>query len=238
MRMVLLHGSWHTGEHLKPVAERLRSFGHEVYTPTILGHGFDVDKSVNLAGQVDELISYITSNDLEDIVLVGHSYGGVLISKIAEEVPERIRRLVFWSAFVLQPGNCLMDEVPPYLRPQYEALVAEDNTVMLPYVVFRERFINDADDTLAKRVYDSLSPEPWQPNLDKVDLKRFYESTIPRSFLNCLEDQAMPQGEWGWHPRMSGRLGLCRLVQMHGSHEVLFTNPDGVAEKLIEAGRD
>jgi hypothetical protein len=49
----------------------------------------------------------------------------------------------------------------------------------------------------------------------------------------------LPQGaEWGWHPRMSSRLGLFRLVQMPGSHEVIFTNPGGLAEKLIEAGRD
>src|SRR5579863_5519840 len=111
MRMVLLHGSWHTGEHLEPVADRLRSKGHVVFTPTILGHGFGVDKSVDLAAQVDDMQSYIVSEDLEDIVLVGHSYGGVLISRLAEEIPERIRRLVFWSAFVLQPGHCLMDEV-------------------------------------------------------------------------------------------------------------------------------
>lgn len=62
MRMVLLHGSWHTGEHFTPVAERLRSFGHEVYTPTILGYGFDVDKSVDPAAQVEGMRDYIVSN--------------------------------------------------------------------------------------------------------------------------------------------------------------------------------
>jgi hypothetical protein len=69
-------------------------------------------------------------------------------------------------------------------------------------------------------------------------MKKFYSLEIPRSYLNCTEDIALPPGEWGWHPRMSSRLGLFRLVQMPGSHEVLFTNPKGLAEKLIEAGRD
>ena len=95
-----------------------------------------------------------------------------------------------------------------------------------------------ADEALAKSAYDSLSPEPYQPFLDKLDLTRFYATQIPKSYLNCTEDIALPPGEWCWHPRMSSRLGLYRLVQMPGSHEVLFTNPAGLADKLIEAGRD
>jgi hypothetical protein len=70
-------------------------------------------------------------------------------------------------------------------------------------------------------------------------LERFYATEIPKSYLNGTEDNALPQGaEWGWHPRMSSRLGLFRLIQMPGSHEVIFTNPGGLAAKLIEAGRD
>jgi hypothetical protein len=86
-----------------------------------------------------------------------------------------------------------------------------------------------------------LSPEPYQAP-EKLDLKKFYE--IIRSgkgacsYLNCTEDIALPQGEWGWHPRMSNRFGLFRLVQMSGSHEVIFSNPTGLAEKILEAGRD
>ena len=52
------------------------------------------------------------------------------------------------------------------------------------------------------------------------------------------EDIVFPSGEWGWHPRITGRLGPHRLLEMPGSHEVLFTNPDGLADKIIEGGRD
>ena len=48
----------------------------------------------------------------------------------------------------------------------------------------------------------------------------------------------MPPGEWGWHPRMSSRLGTYRLVQMPGSHELMFSNPVGLADKILDAGRD
>ena len=69
----------------------------------------------------------------------------------------------------------------------------------------------------------------WNPGIKHLEIE---------SYLYCSEDMAVPQGEWGWHPRMSSRLGLFRLVQMPGSHEVMFSNPAGLAEKIIAAGRD
>lgn len=68
-------------------------------------------------------------------------------------------------------------------------------------------------------------------------MKDFYallqSGRVPCSFLNCTEDNVLP-----WHPQMSSRLGFFRLVQMPGSHEVIFSNPAGLSLKLIEAGRD
>lgn len=241
LNFVLIHGSWHTGEHWAPVAKHLEAAGHRATAPTVLGHGHNVEKRVDHHRQVEDLVKQIVARDLTDMVLVGHSYGGTVIARLAEEIPERIRRLVFWNAFVPAPGHCLNDEVPPHYRQLFDGLAAAspDFTVMLPWPIWREAFINDADATLAKEAYDSLSPEPYQPFLDKLDLTRFYAAQFPKSYLNCTEDIALPQGaEWGWHPRMSTRLGLFRLVQMPGSHEVIFTNPAGLAAKLIEAGRD
>ncbi len=112
---------------------------------------------------------------------------------------------------------------------------------MLPFSIWREAFINDGDLSMAKWSYEQLSPEPNQFS-EKLDLKKFYEliqsDKIACSYLNGTEDIALPHGEWAWHPRMSSRLGLFRLVQMPGSHEVIFSNPSGLAEKIIEAGRD
>jgi pimeloyl-ACP methyl ester carboxylesterase len=242
LNFVLIHGSWHTGAHWVPVIQRLQSHGHKAFAPTVLGHGKGVEKrGVNHAMQVEDLVKQLVARELGDMVLVGHSYGGTVISRLAEEIPDRIRRLVFWNAFVLRPGNCLNDEVPPHYRALFDQIVAHsaDHTVMLPYPIWRDAFINDADEALAKSAYASLSPEPYQPFLDKLALDRFYGTQIPRSYLNCTEDHSLPQGEqWGWHPRMSSRLGLFRLVQMPGSHEVIFTAPELLADKIVEAGRD
>ena len=109
---------------------------------------------------------------------------------------------------------------------------------MLPWPIWREAYINDADEELARTAYEELSPEPYRCFTDKLDLGAFYASRVPRSYLNCTEDIALPPGRWGWHPRFSARLGLCRLVQMPGSHEALFSNPPLLAQKIVEAGRD
>jgi pimeloyl-ACP methyl ester carboxylesterase len=237
---VLVHGSWHDGGAWAPVIKHLEKLGHKAFGPTVAGHGKGVPKNVNHAQCTQSIVDYIVKSDLRDFVLVGHSYGGTIISKVAEAVPERIRRLVFWNAFVCANGHSLNDEVPPHYRALFDQIAAAspDRTVMLPYPIWREAFINDADEALARSAYETLSPEPYQPFLDKLDLTKFYGLQLPKSYLNCTEDTALPHGEWTWHPRMSSRLGLFRLVQMPGSHEAIFSNPTLLAEKFVEAGRD
>ncbi|WMT76447.1 alpha/beta hydrolase [Bradyrhizobium sp. Ash2021] len=119
-KFVLIHGSWHPGENWGPVAKRLEQQSHSVVAPTVLGHGLNVDKRVDHAQQVDDLVAQIVKAGLRDFVLVGHSYGGTIIARLAEEIPDRIRRLVFWNAFVPEKGHSLNDEVPPHYRALFE----------------------------------------------------------------------------------------------------------------------
>ncbi|MFZ0636727.1 MAG: alpha/beta hydrolase [Candidatus Acidiferrales bacterium] len=237
---VLVHGSWHDGSAWDSAVHHLGGMGHKTFAPTIAGHGKGASKNVNHAQCTKSVVDYIVSNSLSDIVLVGHSFGGTIISKVAEVIPDKIRRLVFLSAFILQDGESLSDNIPPHHVALFQQLAREsaDASVMLPFPIWREAFINDADLKLAELTYALLSPEPSGPFGEKLDLKKFYSLEIPKSYIYCTEDTALPQGEWGWHPRMSNRLGLFRLVQMPGSHEVMFTNPKGLAAKIIEAGRD
>lgn len=237
---VLVHGSWHDGSAWNAVIQHLEAKGHQAFAPTIAGHGKGVNKNVNHAQCTQSIVDYIVEKDLTDIVLLGHSFGGSIIAKVAEAIRDRIRRLIFFNAFVLNDGESLKDNIPPDTQALLDNLAREsdDNTITMPFEIWREVFLNDADLKQAQSSYTQLSPEPYQPLIDKLDLKQFYSLSIPKSYLYCTEDTCLPQGEWGWHPRMSSRLGLFRLVQMPGGHEVMFSNPVGLAEKIIVAGRD
>jgi pimeloyl-ACP methyl ester carboxylesterase len=237
---VLVHGSWHDGTAWAATIRHLEGKGHKAFAPTMAGHGQGSNKKVTHAQCTQSVVDCLVDNGLKDVVLLGHSFGGTVISKVVEAVPERIRRLVFLNGFVLQDGKSLSDEVPPQFVALFEQLAqaSPDNTVMLPFPIWRDAFINDADLELAQKSYALLTPEPHRLFQEKLDLKKFYSLEVAKSYLNCTEDIALPQGEWGWHPRLSNRLGLYRLVQMPGSHEVMFTNPVGLAEKIVEAGRD
>ncbi|MEG4818325.1 alpha/beta hydrolase [Microcoleus sp. K5-D4] len=237
---VLVHGSWHDGSAWNAVIQHLEAKGHQALAPTIAGHGKGVNKNVNHAQCTQSIVDYIVEKDLTDIVLLGHSFGGSIIAKVAEAIRDRIRRLIFFNAFVLNDGESLKDNIPPDTQALFDKLAREsdDNTITMPFEIWREAFLNDADLDLAKSSYAQLSPEPYQPFIDKLDLKQFYSLPIPKSYLYCTVDNVLPQREGGWHPKMSSRLGLFRLVQMPGSHEVMFSNPISLAENIIVAGRD
>lgn len=111
---------------------------------------------------------------------------------------------------------------------------------MLPFPLFRETFVNLADIQLARHMYQGITPEPAGPFYEKLDLTKFYNLDLPKSYINLTEDNALPQGEgYGWHPHMSVRLGLFRLLKDRGDHFSTFvTHPERIAQKLYEAGRD
>ncbi|HWI47369.1 MAG TPA: alpha/beta hydrolase, partial [Rummeliibacillus sp.] len=134
LTFVLVHGSWADAHFWDGVESVLRSRGHIVYTPEYAGHGKDPNKDVTHAMITKSVVDFITKLNLRNIVLVGHSFGGTVIQKVAEQVPDRIKRLVFWDAFVLKDGESVVDEFSPQMRQGFEQLRAgsKDDTIMLP----------------------------------------------------------------------------------------------------------
>lgn len=237
---VLVHGAWHTGDTLAATAKHLRARGHTVHCPTLPGNRpGDGTAPLGLQDAIDGLVQFLESNDLKDVRLVGHSYGGMLLSGAADRVPGRIRRLVYVNAFVPLPGESLADMAPPYYRAMFENIAAANGGgVQLPYEVWRESFINDADAELARTTYALLHPQPLRCLTDPITLSQPTAAlALGKSYLNCQQDTAMPHG-MPWHPRLSERLGLFRLVECPGSHEMFFSNPQRLAQAIIEAGRD
>jgi len=237
---VLLHGAWHTGKELAPVAASIEAVGHEVFTPTIKGNGVGDTKTIGLAEAIESIAAYVIERDLTNIVLAGHSYGGMVITGVADRLPDRIRRLVYWNAFVPNSGESLVDMLPPELARMFDSMSAErrDGAIVLPFSIWREAFINDADLDTAERAYRALNPHPFRTLTDKISLKlNPAEMKVGKSYVNCTEDTSMPH-QYPWHPRLSQKLGLFRLIQVPGSHELCFSNPARLAHALMDAGRD
>lgn len=237
---VLVHGAWHTGGAFAEVAEHLRAAGHTVHTPTLAGNRAGDSKETGLEEAVGSLVDYFVTHGITDAVLLGHSYGGIVITGAADRLPEGVvRRLVYWSAYVPNDGESLEDMTPASFNDMFHQLRETDGGVPMLYPVFRDALINDADEETAQRCHALLVSHPHKTMTDKIKLSTPpAEMLIGKSYLHCQDDMVYPASLGGWHPQFSERLGLFRFVSMPGSHEVCFTNPQLLADNIVRAGRD
>jgi pimeloyl-ACP methyl ester carboxylesterase len=113
---VLVHGAWHGSWCWKRVRKALQEQGHDVFTPTLTGIGERshlLSRQISLDTHIDDVVNLIRWEELSDVILCGHSYAGLVVSGVADRVPERIGALIYLDAFLLEDGRCLLDEVPP-----------------------------------------------------------------------------------------------------------------------------
>jgi pimeloyl-ACP methyl ester carboxylesterase len=116
---VLVHGAWHGSWCWKRVRKALQAQGHDVFTPTLTGIGERshlLSPHVNLDTHIEDVVNLIQWEQLSDVVLCGHSYGGCVISGVADRIPDRLGALVYLDAFVLEDGQCLHDALPAAKR--------------------------------------------------------------------------------------------------------------------------
>ena len=116
---VLVHGGWAGSVVWRQLVPRLRKAGHEVYAPTLTGIGARehlLSREIDLDTHIQDVIGVIDDADLSDIVLVGHSYGGMVISGVADRVPEEVASLVYLDAFVPENGQSLFSVLLPDRR--------------------------------------------------------------------------------------------------------------------------
>ncbi|HEX6351389.1 alpha/beta hydrolase [Actinophytocola sp.] len=233
---VLITGAWHGGWTWRPVAEHLRAAGHRVLTPTLPGLADGADPTEHsLADVVDSVVRTVEENDLRDITLVGHSWGGYVITGAAPRLAGRLRKLVYWGAFVPAEGRSLFDEVPPPYQDLFTALAeaSGNNSVTLPFEVWQEAFIGDAPEPVARLLHDLLVPQPMQYFTETVAPLDAAALGVPVAYLLGEEDISLPPGEYGWH-RFADRLGV-PIQPVPGSHEASFTQPAALAEALLKA---
>ena len=124
---VLVHGAWHGGWCWQKVIPFLEEASHEVYAPTLTGlaeRASELSPDVGLDTHIQDIVGLLQEKNLHGVILVGHSYGGMVITGVVDEVPERIAHLVYLDTFVPRDGESMADVVPflgIYLRKQAQA---------------------------------------------------------------------------------------------------------------------
>jgi pimeloyl-ACP methyl ester carboxylesterase len=237
---VLVHGAWHTGAELHDVAVAIQAMGHDVHTPTTKGNRPGDSKRIGLSEAISSIVEYVEQLGSEQVILVGHSFGGMVVTGVADRIPHRIRRLVYWNAFVPNDGESLLDLSLPHEVDAMEAMAAErkDGALLLPFSLWRDVFINDADLETAQRSYNALNPHPMKTLRDKISLStKVADFKFGKSYINCTKDIVCANGH-PWLSRFSEKLGAFRLIQIPGSHEICFTNPERIATAIVAAGAD
>ncbi|MBF6176390.1 alpha/beta fold hydrolase [Nocardia blacklockiae] len=112
---VLVHGSWHSGQCWARVLPALGAAGHRVSTPTLTGYGDRrhlLGPEVGLETHIDDIVTLLVEEDLTEVILVGHSYAGLVVASVADRVPDRIARVVYLDAMVPRDGETAVDVMP------------------------------------------------------------------------------------------------------------------------------
>ncbi|MQA34658.1 alpha/beta hydrolase [Modestobacter roseus] len=227
---VLVHGAWHGGWCWDRVAPLLRAAGHEVHTPTLTGlseRAHLLSPQVGLDTHTEDVTRLIEVLDLTDVVLVGHSYAGHVVSMVADRVPERIRRRVFLDAFVGSDGETAVSLQPETVAHHWAESAAEQGFGWL--VPVRKLSVlgvtEQADvDWLTPR----LTAHPWKTYTDPLRLSGAADA-VPAAFIECVswmrvfQSQADRARERGWP-----------VHELETGHEAMVTAPKALADVLHE----
>lgn len=231
---VLVHGGGHGAWCWERLVPLLREAGHEVYTPVLTGVGERFDElsaDVGLGSHIDDVVDLLDAEDLDDVILAGHSYGGTVITGVTARVPERIRELVFLDAPQPRGGENLCDASPGGLEV-FEALLREVDGVAL--TLFPERDIVAAfgltDPSDADWAMQYLTPHPMRCFLDRLDLgDEAAVDAIPRTSIDCIETLTRRGPEIVRRAKAADR-----CYEIDTGHDLMITKPRQLADMLLE----
>ncbi|MGL4636176.1 MAG: alpha/beta fold hydrolase, partial [Beijerinckiaceae bacterium] len=133
--IVLIHGAWHGAWAWRLASPLLREAGHSVSAPTLSGLGERRNVPPQLSGlgaHVQDIVTHLEMEDLRDVVLIGHSYAGCVLSGVLAKKTGRIAHAVYLDAFVPRSGEGLATFVPPPVKAEFEKLAASDGLVPVP----------------------------------------------------------------------------------------------------------
>jgi pimeloyl-ACP methyl ester carboxylesterase len=241
---VLVPGAWLGGWAWDDVVDRLRSSGHEVHAVTLTGLGDRAtlaSPEVDLERHVDDVVSAIEEADLRDVMLVGHSYGGIPVTGAVDRIPERIATVVYVDSGPALDGAAYIDTLPPPVREATERHVAEEGDGRrLPMPSWEElESVNGAalqglDEETRGRVRERATPQPFGTYTQPITLKNPARTSLPHVLISCsfpLEEvrEFIASGH-PWFAELGGP--QWSFVELPTSHWPMFSAPDELAQAL------
>jgi pimeloyl-ACP methyl ester carboxylesterase len=231
-RFVLLHGAWHGGWCWREVAALLRARGHAVTTPTQTGLGERrhlFSGAITLDTFVQDVVAHLEAEEIEDAVLVGHSFGGLGISGAADRVPQRIRRLVYLDALVLEDGQAPFDIMPQAVVDSRRQLAAEQGGGLFIPIPPVAAFGVPEDHPRAAWMRRRMTPHPLGTYETPLRLRHPVGNGLPRTYiaaiapayaaLGAIQARLKAQPGWDWREIASG-------------HNAMVTAPELLAAML------
>jgi pimeloyl-ACP methyl ester carboxylesterase len=231
---VLVHGAWHGAWCWHRIVARLQRASHRVMAPDLLSLGIDCTPpgSVTLRSWTDQIAALVESSN-EPIVLVGHSRGGIVLSEVAERIPERIRVLVYVTAFLLENGRSLRDstaEQPESLVPPAMMVADDHQTATVRDSALREAFYGRCSDEDVALARSLLKPEPLAPLATPVRITAARFGRVPRVYVECTDDRAIT---YAAQRKMQSALPCSERVTLESDHSPFFSCPDELAGALL-----
>ncbi|MER7755456.1 alpha/beta hydrolase [Kitasatospora sp. NPDC097643] len=235
---VLVHGAWHNGRVWDRVTPLLTRAGHRVFAPSLTGHGEKehlLGPEVGLDTHVADVVALL-GEDLTDVVLVGHSYAGMVISAVANQVPDRISALVYVDAMVPVDGESALD-VMPLTRHLIEQAASTDTPWRIPPLPEGPPptgLFGVTDPADAAWLRTLLSDESTRCFQQPVRLDNPATTAIPRTHIHCVGD--MPEGVARRPVPATQPDGTpSRVWQLHSGHDCMVIVPDQLAGLLLRA---
>jgi pimeloyl-ACP methyl ester carboxylesterase len=231
---VLVHGAWHGGWCWRFVALILRPAGHAVFTPTLTGLGERAHLArpgIDLELHVQDVIAVLETEDLRDVVLLGHSYGGMVVTGAADRASERIRRLVYLDAFVPENGKCLLDYALPERAAKFREEGERLGSVTPPAVSLWGLVRPEQVAFVAPRE----NRHPYRCFTQPLRLVNPSAAALPRTFIYCSSpatgsfDQfaAKYRGDPAW-----------RFRELKTGHDCMILVPEEVAAVLLQSAEE
>lgn len=229
---VLCHGGWAGGWQYREVASHLRAdAGHQVFTPTFTGMGERVHlmrPDIDLETHIQDILMVLEYERLYDVILMGYSYSGMVITAVAERVPERLAHLVYIDAYVPENGQSLAEIIGP------EALAGMEQLAQAHGEGWRIPSLTPPDET------HPWTDLPLKPGYTRVLVENSAAAALPHTFINCtgveeLESHLVPIKQFAENIK---RDEGWRYREINTDHMVMENAPQEVAELLLEIARE